>query len=107
MSHSEDAEYATRNFNMVWENDYEVYHLVLALGRDLVRRQPNMTAQTLGRNVKDYVFALRNRGGWGYPTGMGTPHTANVLQWIDATSHGLVSEEEVAEQVRDLLGIEA
>lgn len=97
----------TRNFNMVWENDYDVYHLVLAHSRDLLKQVPSMTDQTLGRNVKDYVFALRNGGGWGWPEGFGSAHARHVLQWIGADTYGEVSEEEVAEQVRELLGIES
>jgi hypothetical protein len=103
----EEVEYATRNFNMVWQNDYDVYHLVLDKARDCLRQVPGMTDQTLGRNVKDYVFALRCAGGWGYPTGMGTPQVRATLQWIDVADYGKVSEEEVAEQVRELLGIES
>lgn len=91
---------------MVWENDYDVYHLVLNKARECLKQVPTMTDQTLGRNIKDYVFALRCAGGWGYPEGMGSPRVRSVLQWIKVEDYGSVSEEVVAEQVRELLGIE-
>lgn len=102
-----DREQATRNFGMVWQNDYDAYHLVLAHAKALLRANPGMTDLTLGRNVKDYVFALRNDGGWGHPTGISTPRMRDVLQWIDADSHGDVDELDVAEDVRYGLGCEA
>lgn len=96
----------TQNFNMVWQNDYDVYHLVLGQARALLRSLPSMTDQTLGRNLKDYVFALRNGGGYGHPDGFGSPRIRHTLQWIGADTYGGVSEEDVAEDVRELLGIE-
>lgn len=121
--------HATREFNMVWTNDQEVYHAVLAYARELLRGVPGMTDQTLGRNVKDRVFAWAYGGGWGWSSGWGGstssqrdedrfPGWADMQEapagyrptpfsyFLTREQYGEVSEEAIAEEVRDCLGIE-
>jgi hypothetical protein len=121
--------HATDEFNMIWENDQDVYKEVLAYAEGLLHRTPGMTDQTLGRNVKDRVFAWAYGGGWGWAYGWGHSMTSlrdqdRYPDWPDLTGppdgyrpnpfsyfltreqYGEVSEEDVAEAVRDALGIE-
>jgi len=118
----------TDEFNMVWQNDQAVYDAVLSLTRDLLRRVPGMTDQTLGRNIKDRVFSWAYGGGWGYSSGWGgatyslrdqeryaywtegsPPPNYRVTPFsyfLDRDQYGDVSEERVAEEAREALGLE-
>ena len=97
--------HATREFDMIWENDYDLYLATLAYARDLLRRTPNMTDQTLGRNVKDRVFAWAFGGGWGWSDFY--PHDHRAFDYfLKREQHGDVQDERVGERVRDALGIE-
>jgi len=119
----------TTEFNLVWQNDQAVYHAVLDYARGLLRQVPGMTDQTMGRNVEDGVFAWAYGGGWGWASGWGgsTEPLLDHLRypdWPDLTgppvgyrptpfsyflpreAYGSVSEEAIAEEVRDALQIE-
>jgi hypothetical protein len=121
--------HATTEFNMVWQNDQDVYVAVLDYAKALLHRTPGMTDQTLGRNVKDRVFAWAYGGGWGWRSGWADSTTSlrdedRYPDWPDLTGppegyrpnpfsyfltrdkYGEVSEEAVAEEVRDAFGIE-
>lgn len=93
----------TFNFISTVDNDFDLYEAVKAYTVDLLDRHPWMTDQTLGRNIKDRVFAWANGGGWGYDC---PPRFQNVLQYLDLADYGRVNEEEVAESVRDALDVE-
>lgn len=119
----------TTEFNLVWQNDQDVYHAVLDYARRLLTQVPGMTDQTLGRNVKDRVFSWAYGGGWGWATGWGESTSSlrdddRYPTWteggpppgyratpfsyfLDREGYGGVSEEAVAEEVRDALGIES
>jgi hypothetical protein len=116
----------TDEFNMIWQNDQDVYMTTLAFAQRLLLAQPGMTDQTLGLNVKHRVFSWAYGGGWGYSSGWGGATTSlrDVDRYPDWTEGGpppgwrngpfnyflerdaRVSEEGVAEQVRDALQIE-
>ena len=120
--------HATTEFNLVWQNDQDVYHAVLDYARDCYAQVPGMTDQTLGRNVKDRVFAWAYGGGWGHAAGWGGATTSlrdddRYPDWregppprgyrsnpwsyfLDREKYGDVSEEAIAEEVRDALNIE-
>jgi hypothetical protein len=121
--------HSTDEFNLVWQNDQDVYLEVLALARELLARVPGMTDQTLGRNIKDRVFSWAYGGGWGYSDGWG--HATSSLRdgdrfpsWVegpppagyrttpfsyflDREQYGEVSEEAIAEDVREALELES
>lgn len=121
--------HATDEFNMVWQNDQDVYLAVLGLAREWLRRVPGMTDQTLGRNVKDRVFAWAFGGGWGWSSGWGGLPTSlrdqdRYPDWrkgdpppgyrvspfsyfLDREQYGDVDEVAVGEQVRDALEVES
>lgn len=92
----------TTEFNMIWQNDYHLYQAVLGFARDLLAQVPGMTDQALGRNVKDRVFAWAFGGGWGHAEGWDSRAFDYFLTRED---YGSVSEESVAEEVRDALGM--
>jgi hypothetical protein len=118
----------TDEFNMIWQNDQDVYFTTLAYAQALLRQVPGMTEQTLGRNVKDRVFSWAYGGGWGYSSGWrgattslrdedrypdwsegGPPPGYRVSPFsyfLGRDKYGHVSEEGIAEQVRDALQIE-
>jgi hypothetical protein len=130
MTHSQarTTAWTTDEFNMIWQNDQAVYDTVLAYARELLCRVPGMTDQTLGRNVKDRVFAWAYGGGWGYSEGWGgatsslrdkdrypgwesgpapADYRVNSFSYfLDQDTYGQVSEERVAEDVREALGLE-
>ncbi len=97
-------------FNLHWSNDEPLYRAVLRYGGSLLSRLPNMTDQTLGRNVIDQVASWCADGGWGRPAGE-RPSGVNaaVLKMMaeEVGNFRDVNEEEVGEQVRESLGIEA
>jgi hypothetical protein len=129
MSDSETARHATDEFCLIWQNDQAVYNEVVAYTRDLLRGLPSMTNQTLGRNVKDRVFAWAYGGGWGYSEGWG--HATSSLRdedrypdWTEGgpppgyrptpfsyflgkDMYGYVSETRVGEEAREALGLES
>jgi hypothetical protein len=118
----------TTEFNLVWQNDQDVYHAVLDYARRLLAQVPGMTDQTLGRNVKDRVYSWAYGGGWGWATGWGESTSSlrdddRFPDWVeggpppgyrvspfsyflDRETYGNVSEEHVAEEVREALDIE-
>lgn len=120
--------HSTTEFNQIWQNDQDVYNAVLSYARSLVRGVPGMTDQTLGRNVKDRVFSWAYGGGWGWGAGWGGAETSlrdkdRYPHWEfgpapadyrvspfsyfpDREAYGDVSEEAIAEEVRDALGLE-
>jgi hypothetical protein len=79
---------------------------VLSYARELLVRLPTMTDQTLGRNVKDRVFAWAFGGGWGWAEGWPGPGRP-FDYFLSREDYGLVSEESIAESVREALGLEA
>lgn len=93
---------ATREFNMHWQNDYDLYKEVVSLAREMLRRVPGMTQQTIGRNVKDRVFAWQQGGGWGYDDGRKHVRALEYLR----VAHADVQEDLVGEEVLDALGLE-
>lgn len=121
--------HATTEFNLIWQNDQAVYHEVVAMVRDMLRRSPTMSDQTIGRNVKDRVFSWAYGGGWGFDTGWG--HATSSLRdddrypdWVEGPppaedranpfsyflpthAYGDVNEEAVGEDAREALGIES
>lgn len=119
----------TTEFNLVWQNDQDVYHAVLEYAGRLLSQVPGMTDQTLGRNVKDRVFSWAYGGGWGWATGWGESSSSlrdddRYPQWteggpppgyrvspfsyfLDRDAYGSVSEEAIAEEVRDAMDIES
>lgn len=125
---SEQTVRTTDEFNMIWQNDADVYRAVCDLARDLLRRVPGMTDQTLGRNIKDRVFAWAYGGGWGYSDGWngsaeswrdadrfpdwtegGPPpgyRASPFSYFLDRAAYGFVSEERVGEEARDALDLE-
>jgi hypothetical protein len=127
-SHEQQATHATDEFCMVWQNDQDVYLEVVGMTRDLIRLYPGMTDQTLGRNIKDRVFAWAYGGGWGYSSGWGgavsslldsdrypdwseggPPQGYRVSPFsyfLSREQYGWVSEERIAEEARDALGLE-
>ena len=116
----------THEFNMVWENDYALYHEVLDMVRPMVER--GLTDQTIGRNVKDRVFSWAFGGGWGYADGWGGATSSlrdddRYPDWIEGPppagyrsgpfsyflerdAYGAVDEEQVGESAREALGLE-
>lgn len=104
---------ASDTFDMHWVNDQEFYLAVLDHARELLRRVPTMTDQTLGRNVRDAVQRWCMEGkasplGWqvrAYPV---SPAVLTMMrsEVEQAGGFNAVSEESVAESVRELLGIE-
>jgi hypothetical protein len=121
--------HATTEFNLIWQNDQAVYHEVVAMVRDMLRRNPGITDQTIGRNVKDRVFSWAYGGGWGFDTGWG--HATSSLRdedrypdWVegpppagyratpfsyflDRGLYGDVDDAAVGEDAREALGIES
>lgn len=89
---------ATFQFNVIWQNDQALYNAVLAYAKDMT----DLTDQTLGRNVKDRVYAWANDGGWGYGPG----RKFDILKHLDLTGYPQVSETEVGEAVRESLTTE-
>jgi hypothetical protein len=128
MTRSEDVAHATTEFNLVWQNDQDIYNAVLDYARNMSPRMEFQTDQTLGRNVKDRVFAWCYGGGWGFSEGWGGSTTSlrdddRYPDWKDGgppanyranpfsyfltkEQYHLVSEEAIAEDVREALGIE-
>lgn len=128
MERNERVAHATTEFNMIWQNDQDVYHAVLDDVRGMLRRVPGMTDQTIGRNVKDRVFSWAYGGGWGYSEGwVGTttslrdedrypdwhegPPPAGYRPgpfsyFLPRSAYGYVNEETVGEEARDALGLE-
>lgn len=122
------SSHATDEFNLVWQNDQDVYLAVLQEAEDLLRRVPGMTDQTIGRNVKDRVFSWAYGGGWGYSSGWngatsslrdddrypdwtegGPPpgyRSGPFSYFLDRDLYSSVSEEEVGEAVREALALE-
>lgn len=100
----DDFERATTEFNMVWQNDQELYRAVLAYVRGLLR-VPGMTDQAIGRNVKDRVFAWAFGGGWGFSEGWPNPRTFEYFLARD--QYRWVSESIVGEEAREALGLES
>lgn len=122
--------HATTEFGLIWQNDQDVYNATLDYARGLLARTPGMTDQTLGRNVKDRLFSWAYGGGYGFSSGWGGA-TAPLLDhlrypdWPDLTgppvgyraspfsyflpthAYGEVSEEAIAEDVREALGLES
>lgn len=118
----------TDEFNMIWQNDQDLYDAVLDMVRDLLRRVPGMTDQTIGVNVKGRVFAWAYGGGWGYSEGWGGATTslrdgdrypdwteggpppgyrANPFSYfLDREAYGFINEEVVGEQAKDALDLE-
>jgi hypothetical protein len=94
---------ASRTFGMHWANDYALYHAVLSYARDLLRVQPGMTDQTLGRNVRDQVarWCLYS---WEGPIGV-SPAVLKMMA-SEVGDFNAVSELDVAEDVRYGLGVE-
>lgn len=78
---------------------------MLAYARELLDRLPTMTDQTLGRNVKDRVFAWAFGGGWGH-SGLWVGRASTFDHFLSREDYGRVSEESIAESVRDALGLE-
>ena len=123
-----DDVHATTEFNLLWQNPQEVYNAVVDYARDLLRRQPTMTDMTLGRNVKDRVFAWAYGGGWGYSEGWGGATSSlrdddRYPDWVEGPpppgyrntpfnhflpthTFGQVDEEDVAQEVREALKLE-
>lgn len=123
-----DDVHATNEFNLVWQNDQAVYHEVVDMVREMLRKNPGITDQTIGRNVKDRVFAWAYGGGYGYSDGWG--HATSSLRdddrypnWVEGPpppgyrntpfsyflpthAYGHVDEEAVGEEARDALGLE-
>lgn len=121
----DDEVHATGEFNRIWQNNQEVCHAVLDYARELLRTNPTITDMTLGRNVKDRVFAWAFGGGWGYSTGWGGAtsslrdsdrypgwvegppppgYRANPFSYFLPThAFGRVDEEEVGEEVRETI----
>lgn len=96
------AEEATRTFGMHWADDYALYHAVLDEARELLYHVPGMTDQTLGRNIRDTVarWCL-------YPDGRPAGVSPAVLDMMRReVDFLLVSELDVAEDVRYELGVE-
>jgi hypothetical protein len=91
---------------MIWCNDQDLYLATLAYARELLRRMPQMSDQTLGRNVKDRVFAWAFGGGWGHD-GLWVGRADTFDYFVRREDYGDVSELAVAEEVRDCLGIES
>lgn len=124
----ESVEWTTGEFNLIWQNDQDVYRAVIDYVRNMRPRMFVMTDQTLGRNVKDRVFAWAYGGGWGFSDGWGGSVTSlrdddRYPDWTEGgpppgyrvnpfsyflgkDSYGFVSEEGVAEQVREALRCE-
>jgi len=108
------SERATWAFDLHWSNDEPLYRAVLDYSRELLRRVPTMTQQTLGRNVRDTVqrwcadeSAMRTTG-W-----QATPYVVDrrVLRMMREEverSGGFadVDENSVGESVLDSLNIE-
>lgn len=95
--------HATREFNMHWLNDQDLYDDVILFARHLLRQVGGkMTPQTLGRNIKDRVYAWKEGGGWGYDN---PPKHVRALEYL-RVPHAEVQEELVAEEVYGILGIE-
>jgi hypothetical protein len=123
-----DTDDATNEFCMIWQNDQDVYNAVIAYVRELLHGVPNMTEQTIGRNVKDRVFSWAYGGGWGYSEGWGGAAASlrdveKYPDWIegppppgyrntpfsyflDPHRYSYVNEEQVGEEARDALGLE-
>lgn len=102
--------YANREtwaFNLHWENDYALYHAVLAYAR----RQEGRTPQTIGRNVKDALRIACSPEGLSEDDPAG-PYflsvSPEVLRQMGAEvgSFWRVSETEVGEAVREGLANE-
>jgi hypothetical protein len=120
---------ATTEFNMLWQNDQDVYRAVVEYVRDMLRRVPNMTDQTIGRNVKDRVYSWAFGGGWGYSEGWGGAtsslrdddrypdwvegppppgyRTSPFAYFLPTYAYGHVDEEAVGEEAREALGLES
>jgi hypothetical protein len=127
-THAERVTQATDGFNMIWQNDQDVYLAVLAEVRAMLGGVPGMTLQTIGRNVKDRVFAWAYGGGWGYSEGWGgaTSPLLDCLRYPDweegpapagyrvspfsyflsREEYGYVSEERVGEEALEALDLE-
>lgn len=98
-------ERVTTEFNMIWQNDQDLYKAVLAYARELLRGVPGMTPQTIGRNVKDRMFAWAFGGGWGWPTGW--PGSWRTFEYfLGRDQYRWVSETVVGEEVLDALNLE-
>lgn len=124
-----DDVHATTEFNMIWQNDQTVYNEVVDCVRDLLRKVPDMTDQTIGRNVKDRVFSWAYGGGYGFSDGWGHAtsslrdqdrypdwteggpppgYRANPFSYFLPThAYGQVDEEAVGEDAREALGLES
>lgn len=97
-------------FSLHWSNDYALYHAVLDHARELLRRVPSMTDQTLGRNLRDAVqrWCMDEAA---YPLGWQEKAYAidpAVLRMMrneveQAGGFNAVPEEPIAEEVRELL----
>jgi hypothetical protein len=118
----------TDEFNMIWQNDQDVYHAVLEEVRRMLQQVPGMTDQTIGVNIKARVFSWAYGGGWGYFSGWGgatyslrdqeryaywteggPPPGYRVTpfsHFLNRDQYGDVNEERVAEEARDALGLE-
>jgi hypothetical protein len=120
--------HATDEFCAIWQNDQDVYNAVLEEVREMLRRVPGMTDQTIGVNIKARVFSWAYGGGWGYSSGWGgatyslrdrerysywtegsPPPNYRVTPFsyfLDRDLFGHVSEERVGEEAREALGLE-
>ena len=111
--HRERVERATWAFNLHWQNDEPLYRAVIMFGRVCLGRVPNMTDQTLGRNVRDAVRRWcvdRQVTGLGWDADLGYPPVSRSVLAMLAEEVGefnLVSEETVGEEVREAMVIEA
>lgn len=99
------ANRATWDFNLHWQNDYDLYHAVLTHARGLLLLVPTMTDEALGRNVKDRVHAWAVGGGC-YGFYYGDTRFMRVLSTLDVGNYGEVDDREVGEHVREALAIE-
>lgn len=110
---SEPSVQAEHYFSMHWTNDYELYHAVLDHARELLRRVPSMTDQTLGRNLRDAVqrWCVDERAdalGWQARDYAVSPAVLRMMREEVERAGGFneVGEESIAEEVRELLGEE-
>jgi len=99
----------TYYFILHWKNDEPLYRDVLLYAGECLRRVPDMTDLTLGRNVKDTVRRWVADGevvGLGWDEGIDYwPVDPDVLASMarEVGNFDRVSEGEVAEDVRDFL----
>lgn len=94
------ANQATFDLVVAYNNHEELYRATVAYAGDLLERVPGMTPQTMGRNVKDQLFAWAFGGGWGRDN---APRFTRELGHLTRDDYALINEEDIGDDLLETL----